>query len=342
MNHCENPFLPDFSHIYVESGAFNFELTNQCISKYSNATIIEISDYKSFFNRPNQDFQTQKISTKLILALKKQPFIYKGTDILQDGGYKNFYYNTPILNCLYNCSYCFLQGMYPSANIVVFVNEDDMKNEVLGAIHKRSYKDEPLMLSVSYNTDLLAFENILPLTKNWISFAKKNKDLHLEIRTKSALYSSIKNIKSSDQILLAWTLSPDNVIESYELNTPPLSRRIDAIKSAMNDGWKVRICFDPILIYDNWKADYLSFFNSIKSDIDFEQVFDITVGVFRMGQDYFKNIRKSKPDSDLFYQSYKNENGIVSIDSKKKNSIFKLVSDNFSNYLPQNKIHYWI
>ena len=127
MNHCENPFLPDFSHIYVESGAFNFELTNQCISKYSNATIIEISDYKSFFNRPNQDFQTQKISTKLILALKKQPFIYKGTDILQDGGYKNFYYNTPILNCLYNCSYCFLQGMYPSANIVVFVNEDDMR-----------------------------------------------------------------------------------------------------------------------------------------------------------------------------------------------------------------------
>jgi|TARA_B100001079_G_scaffold103195_1_gene88561 spore photoproduct lyase len=342
LNQFENPFLPDFSHIYVESGAFNFELTNQCISKYPNATIIEISDYKSFFNRPNQDFQTQKISTKLILALKKQPFIYKGTDILQDGGYKNFYYNTPILNCLYNCSYCFLQGMYPSANIVVFVNEDDMKNEVLDAINKRSYKDEPLMLSVSYNTDLLAFENILPLTKNWMSFAKKNKDLLLEIRTKSALYNSIKNIKSSDQILLSWTLSPDNIIESYELNTPPLSRRIDAIKSAINDGWKVRICFDPILTYDNWKADYLSFFNKIKSDINFEQVFDITVGVFRMGQDYFKNIRKSKPDSDLFYQSYKNENGIVSIDSKKKNSVFKLVSDNFSNYLPQNKIHYWI
>tara|TARA_B100000929_G_scaffold12966_1_gene10722 strand:+ start:64 stop:762 length:699 start_codon:yes stop_codon:yes gene_type:complete len=232
--------------------------------------------------------------------------------------------------------------MYPSANIVVFVNEDDMKNEVLGAINKRSYKDEPLMLSVSYNTDLLAFENILPLTKNWMSFAKKNKDLLLEIRTKSALYNSIKNIKSSDQILLSWTLSPDNIIESYELNTPPLSRRIDAIKSAINDGWKVRICFDPILTYDNWKADYLSFFNKIKSDINFEQVFDITVGVFRMGQDYFKNIRKSKPDSDLFYQSYKNENGIVSIDSKKKNSVFKLVSDNFSNYLPQNKIHYWI
>ena len=59
-----------------------------------------------------------------------------------------------------------------------------------------------------------------------------------------------------------------------------------------------------------------------------------------MSNDYFNRIRKSKPNSGLFYQNYKNENGIVSIDSKKKNSIFKLVSDNFSNYLPQNKIHY--
>ena len=65
--------------------------------------------------------------------------------------------------------------MYPSANIVVFVNEDDMKNEVLDAINKRSYKDEPLMLSVSYNTDLLAFENVK--RKNIYQIMKKNYDL---------------------------------------------------------------------------------------------------------------------------------------------------------------------
>ena len=90
---------------------------------------------------------------KLILAIKKPPYIYKGTDILQDGGYKNFYYNTPMLNCLYNCSYCFLQGMYPSANIVVFVNQIDMQDAVKSEIVKREYKDQPLMLSISYNTD---------------------------------------------------------------------------------------------------------------------------------------------------------------------------------------------
>ena len=338
----ESKFLPDFSHIYIESKAQDFNLTKKCIRNFPKAKIIEISDYKSIFNRPRQDFQTQKQSMKLILAIKKPPYIYKGTDILQDGGYKNFYYNTPMLNCLYNCSYCFLQGMYSSANIVVFVNEIDMQDAVKNEIVKRVHKEQPLMLSISYNTDLMAFENILPITKNWIQFAKLNLDLNLEIRTKSGLYHSIKDIESSDQIVLAWTLSPDKVVRKYELNTPPLSKRISAIKLALKDGWKVRLCFDPILYYNNWENDYLELFNKVKSSLNLDQVLDITVGTFRMSNDYFNRIRKSKPNSGLFYQNYKNENGIVSIDSKKKNSIFKLVSDNFSNYLPQNKIHYSI
>ncbi|MAQ74501.1 MAG: DNA repair photolyase [Candidatus Marinimicrobia bacterium] len=338
----ESKFLPDFSHIYIESKAQGFNLTKKCIRNFPKAKIIEISDYKSIFNRPRQDFQTQKQSMKLILAIKKPPYIYKGTDILQDGGYKNFYYNTPMLNCLYNCSYCFLQGMYSSANIVVFVNEIDMQDAVKNEIVKRVHKEQPLMLSISYNTDLMAFENILPITKNWIQFAKLNLDLNLEIRTKSGLYHSIKDIESSDQIVLAWTLSPDKVVRKYELNTPPLSKRISAIKLALKDGWKVRLCFDPILYYNNWENDYLELFNKVKSSLNLNQVLDITVGTFRMSNDYFNRIRKSKPNSGLFYQNYKNENGIVSIDSKKKNSIFKLVSDNFSNYLPQNKIHYSI
>ena len=338
----DSKFFPDFSHIYIESKAQGFNLTKKCIRNFPKAKIIEISDYKSIFNRPRQDFQTQKQSMKLILAIKKPPYIYKGTDILQDGGYKNFYYNTPMLNCLYNCSYCFLQGMYSSANIVVFVNEIDMQDAVKNEIVKRVHKEQPLMLSISYNTDLMAFENILPITKNWIQFAKLNLDLNLEIRTKSGLYHSIKDIESSDQIVLAWTLSPDKVVRKYELNTPPLSKRISAIKLALNDGWKVRLCFDPILYYNNWENDYLELFNKVKSSLNLDQVLDITVGTFRMSNDYFNRIRKSKPNSGLFYQNYKNENGIVSIDSKKKNSIFKLVSDNFSNYLPQNKIHYSI
>ena len=33
-------------------------------------------------------------------------------------------------NCLFDCKYCFLQGMYSSANYVIFVNYEDYYEEI--------------------------------------------------------------------------------------------------------------------------------------------------------------------------------------------------------------------
>ena len=41
----ESKFLPDFSHIYIESKAQGFNLTKKCIRNFPKAKIIEISDY---------------------------------------------------------------------------------------------------------------------------------------------------------------------------------------------------------------------------------------------------------------------------------------------------------
>lgn len=319
-----------------------FPLTDQCLARFPKAELVEIPDYKMVFNRPRQDFQTQKKSIKLILAVKKPPFIYKGTDILQHGGFKNFYYNTPILNCLYNCDYCFLQGMYPSANMVVFVNQEDMQLAVEKELQNRPYPHDPLMLSISYNTDLLAFENILPMTRTWINYAKTQPDLNLEVRTKSALFSAINDMEPIDQILLAWTLSPEKIVKGNEFDTPTLDRRIAAIQSAIDSGWKVRLCFDPVLVYPGWETDYSELLNMIKSELDGENIFDVTVGVFRMGQDYFHRIRKSKLDSKVYYQNYENEEGVVTISQVDRKSVQNFMGEKLAGFISEGRIHFWV
>ena len=35
-----------------------------------------------------------------------------------------------MLNCIYDCNYCFLQGMFNSANYLVFVNYEDYFKEI--------------------------------------------------------------------------------------------------------------------------------------------------------------------------------------------------------------------
>ena len=334
-------FLPDFSHIYVESQSIDSDIAEQSFKRFPKAKIIEIEDYKKIFNKNGQDFQIQKLSTKLILAKKQPPFIYPATDIIQDSGFSNFYYCTPILNCIYNCEYCFLQGMYSSANIVVFTNTEEVKDAVKKQILERKYPDEPLLLSLSYNTDILALENILPLTKQWINFANNTDDLFMEIRTKSGLTSSFNKLKPSEKILFAWTLSPNNVIQKYEHKTPLLERRIKSIQKIVDSGWPVRLSFDPILIYPNWKEDYKQMFERIKESISGDKIFDITIGVFRMSEDFFHRIKKTKPHSDLFYNNYDNFNNVKTVTKDQKAMVRDFALRHLDGYCSRDKINFW-
>ncbi len=114
-----------FSHIYIEERALDYPFTDKIIHSFPNAQRIIIRHYKDVFNRPRQNFVLQKQSPKLVLAVKEEPFLYKGPEVCENFGYDNFYYASTLLNCLYNCDYCYLQGLYSSANLVAFVNMDD-------------------------------------------------------------------------------------------------------------------------------------------------------------------------------------------------------------------------
>ncbi|HQF32180.1 MAG TPA: hypothetical protein PLM73_00580, partial [Petrotogaceae bacterium] len=126
MTSLSNIYLKKpFSHIYVENQAFKYDETYRITNFFKNSQLIEVSDYRNVFNSHNQNFNLQKKTPDLILAVKKGDFLYKGSDLCH--GYENmdFYYLTNIINCLYDCDYCFIRGMYTSANIVYFVNTDD-------------------------------------------------------------------------------------------------------------------------------------------------------------------------------------------------------------------------
>jgi spore photoproduct lyase len=159
-----------FSHIYVEEEIRTHPNTELILKKFPSAIRVSIQNYKNIFNPSNQNFQVQKAAMKLILAKKKDQFLYKGSSYVSSYNSNIFYYNSLILNCSYNCEYCYLQGMYNSGNVVIFVNEEDFFYET-----DEFLKTSPLYLCISYDTDLLAFENIVPYTSRWIEFARNKK-----------------------------------------------------------------------------------------------------------------------------------------------------------------------
>jgi len=314
-----------FSHIYVEKEIKSHPITKEILSKFPKSIIIEIEHYKDKFNSYSQNFRTQKNSQQLILAKKTEPFLYEASSLIQKQD-TNFLYTPMMLNCVYDCHYCFLQGMYPSANIVVFVNIEDF----FDAVNQKLKEINNLFLSISYDTDILAFENIFGFSNKWCEFAKDKDNLKIEIRTKSI---NIKNLNLNKNIILSFSLSPEIVIQKYELKTPSLDKRILAINEIIKQEYTPSIAIDPIIKIENYQQVYKEFIEYLFSKIDYKKLDSIIIGSFRMNSTQFKNIKKSGLVSDILYDEYDVKNGIVSY--KEDNEIVEFVK----SLLPNIKLY---
>lgn len=330
----EKLFNPFFSHIYIEKEALEYPNTKKILNYFNQAKIIEINHYKDVFSRSHQNFVIQKQSPKLVLAVKKENLIYKGAEVCEDFGNNYFYYTSNMMNCIYDCEYCYLQGMYSSSNVVIFVNIEDILKETEKLLEKHK-----VYMCISYDTDILAFENVIGYASIWINFAKEHKNLTIELRTKSDNFKAIESIKSQENVILAWTLSPDEVINTYEHKTPSVRARILSAKSAIDKGWRVRICFDPMLYVRNWREKYKDLIDDTFKELKVEKINDVSIGVFRVSKDYLKKMRRQRNDSIILNYPFETVNGVCSYSNDMSKEMVEYAYELTKKYLPKDKIY---
>ena len=324
-----------FSHIYVEKKILNNKNTLEILSKFKDVKIIEIDNYKEVFSSNNQDFHLQKLGQKLILASNKPNMIYEGAVVCESFENDNFYYTSSIINCVYDCEYCYLQGVYSSGNIVIFVDIEKVFEEVEELYNKL----KTLYLCVSYDTDLLAIENICGFSEKWYYFIEDKKDLKIELRTKSGNIDKFLNLKPLDNFIIAFTLSPENLALKNEKYTASFKNRVKAIKELQEKGWKVRICIDPLIYSDNFEENYSQMIEYLFNEIDKEKVIDISIGVFRISKEYLKKMRNQNQNSEILYYPFECVDGVYTYSDKTKSYMINFIKEQFLKYININKIY---
>ncbi len=321
-----------FAHVYVEDKARQYPLTSEILEKTAGATVIPISHYKDVFDRPRQDHEAQKKNPSLILAVREGSRIFKGAPVCQSFGQRNFYYSSSVMNCLFDCEYCYLKGMYPSSNIVVFVNFEDYEKDVLKLL-----EEGPLYVCASYDTDLIALNGLTGLADRWIELAKSNKDLLVELRTKAAP-PSLENVHN---VIYAFTVSPDEVAGKFEKNGPSSDERIKAAARAVENGCNVRLCFDPMILTGDWQNVYGKFADHVASRIDLSQLTDVSVGCFRISKEYLSSMRKSMRNSEIAWYPYVIRNGVAQYEEDTDRKMQEFMRARLACHIAEEKIFTW-
>jgi len=332
-----NRVLRPTGRVYVERDILNHPTTQRILKHLPGAFVIPIRHYKDIFNRGKQNTSRQKNEPAFILAANRGTLMYPGAPVCQSFGEEHFMYTSCIMNCIYDCDYCYLQGMYPSGNIVVFVNLEDYFAELDALLEKH-----PVYLCCSYDSDLTALNGLFPHAEEFCRYAAEHKNLRLELRTKSAALPFIKQLPAAKNIVIAFTLSPQEMISRYEHYTPSLKARLATAKEAANRGFSLRLCFDPILDVPNAETLYATLVEEVFSVLTPDEITDISLGVFRLSKDYLKQLKKAKPMCAISHYPYELTDGVCHYRIERCNELLDTVREALHHHdIPDDKIFIW-
>jgi len=338
------PLYPSFSHIYVEEELLGGEEVLAILKKFPKAKCIPIRHYKDLFNRRKQNRALQEKSRKLILSKKEGQRIYPGAPVCQSFSESTFYYASLLMNCPFHCEYCYLQGMYPSANLVLFLNLEDYFSDCQRLIKEKG----SLYLCISYDTDLLALEELYPFVERFARFLEEEPDLRIEVRTKAggeSLFRRLLKMQLSEdakkRLIFAFTLSPEKIVSEAEHGTAGPKGRLRAIKMAMEEGFTLRLCFDPMLYHANWESLYTALLEKVFREIPMEKLYDVSVGSFRISESYLKSMTKSCGDSPYTSFPYENTDGYYHYPKELLLKMEGFLEQRLLEKLPKEKIFRW-
>ena len=343
---CEKsyPYQEHFQHIYVEESLLQSPETKGILQKFPKAKVIPIKHYKDVFNRKKQGRLAQSHSRKLILAKKEGQRLYDGAVVCQDFSESHFCYTSLLMNCPFHCAYCYLQGMYPSSNLVMFLNLEDYFADCRKWIAEKG----SLYLCISYDTDLLAMEGIYPYVEEFARFLNQENALRIEVRTKAGgegLWRKMQRLPLSSEgrkrMIFAFTLSPEEIIEEAEEGTARLSSRIIAIQKALEEGYLVRLCFDPMIYHPRWKELYGALLQEVFEKIPMEQIHDCSLGSFRISESYLKAMGKALPHSPHTQFPYENTGGYYHYPKELMEEMEGFLYSRLLARLPKEKIFRW-
>lgn len=338
------PLYPPFSHIYIEEALLGGEEAEAILRKFPKAKCIPIRHYKDLFNRRKQNRALQEKSRKLILAKKEGQRIYPGAPVCQSFSESTFYYASLLMNCPFHCEYCYLQGMYPSANLVLFLNVEDYFSDCQRLIQEKG----SLYLCISYDTDLLALEKLYPFVERFARFLEKEPNLRIEVRTKAggeSLFRRLLKIQLSEdakkRLIFAFTLSPEKIVSEAEHGTAGLKGRLKAIKMAVEEGFTLRLCFDPMLYHADWERLYTKLLETVFREIPMEKLYDVSVGSFRISESYLKAMTKSCGISPYTSFPYENTDGYYHYPKELLLKMEGFLEHKLLEKLPKEKIFRW-
>jgi spore photoproduct lyase len=292
-------YQPDI--LFLEEGVSEYPLTQEVLSRLSGVPLQKFQDFSTLTEQMKSSKYDVFGEGKKSLALSR----FKGSFLKKCPGVSpgmvccNYYVVNLSKNCIYDCSYCFLQDfLWNNPMQVAYVNVEDLLFELEEVFTQ--YPDRNFRVGTGELTDSLALDTIIPYTDYLLPFFNRQTNAVLELKTKSDQVANLLNHPDPKNIIVSWSLNPQSIIGQEEKGTPRLSQRLEAARACLDKGYRIGFHFDPIILIPGWEKAYRQLVDILCDTLPIDKVTWVSLGSFRYRPALKSIIKDRHPGTRLF------------------------------------------
>lgn len=243
----------------------------------------------------------------------------------------NYYVLNWGTQCDMNCSYCYLQSFINSPVTTLYSNIDDALKE-LEDIGTNS-KDKKIRIGTGETVDSLSLDEFTLHSRKLISFFKEYPNWTLEFKTKSAKVNQFLDCESAGNVVVSWSINPQEVISSEEHLTASLSERLEAAGKCLENGFQIAFHIDPMIYHPQWKENYSKLARAIIQRFKPEDVNVLSIGALRFQPEQRHMMKERFGRESLVNQAemFKSRDGKLRYDAELRSQMFNHLLGEFKS-----------
>ncbi len=286
---------------FLEEGVEVYPLARDILSRHPDIPRKIFKDISALTDqaKPSKYDVFGEGKKSLALSRFKGSFLKKCPGISPGMVCCNYYVVNLSKNCIYDCSYCFLQDFLVNNPMqVAYMNVEDLLGELEEEFTQ--YPDRNYRVGTGELTDSLALDSTVPYTKHLLPFFNQQTNAVLELKTKSDQIANLLNHSDPTNIIVSWSLNPQTIIDREEKGTPSLIQRLEAARACLEKGYRIGFHFDPIILIPGWEEAYKQMVDILCDTIAISKLEWISLGSFRYRPSLKSIIKNRHPETRLF------------------------------------------
>lgn len=246
--------------VFYEPAALTYDLGKYLKDKFSALPWIPIESHNSI-KELQQCSNTEfgKMKRHLIVGVRKT-HKYTPNEKVSD-----FLVPYTSSGCSAMCLYCYLVCNYNKCSYLrLFVNREEMLEKIIRTAN-RSHNE--LTFEIGSNSDLI-LENTITKNLEWtIERFAKNRKGFITFPTKFEFVEPLLPLDHKGRTIVRVSVNPEEIIKKVEFGTSPLEKRIRALNSLCDAGYKVGLLIAPVVMTENWKELYAGLIDRLADEL---------------------------------------------------------------------------